>query len=133
MGFYYCTVICVGFYIKNNTDIKENITLPQNIEILTDNEGTLYYITYTFIKKSDGFGSRVLDESDLSRGYVLLSEAKDILKFSDEVQIDDIINLKNLEKQLYPEYKIGSYLVEYIISTLDTQPNFTNSLIMSII
>jgi hypothetical protein len=126
MGIYYKTIVCVGFYKKND---NVTIELPENIKTTFDKEGTLCYIEYTYIDPKTF--DRILDANDLDRGYVLLEEAKNILKFDDNVQDDDINNLKKLEEQINPEYKIGSYLIEYCICTLESPPS-TSARIWSI-
>jgi len=128
MGFYYCTVLCVGFYKKNDVGKLE---LPKNIKTFVDDRGTLYYIEYTFLKH--GSIDRLVDENDLNRGHILLSEAKQILKFNNVVEDCDMINLKKLEEQLKPEHIIDSYLIEYSVCTMDIPPSSSSSLIMSII
>ena len=136
MGIYYYNIACVGFYKKKEKVIyessdKSEITLPENIKTNDDDKGTLYYIESATVKY--GSMDRIIDENDLNRGHILLTEAKQILKFNNDVEDEDMLALKKLEEQLNPEHKIDSYLVEYVLCTMETPFSSSCSLIMPII
>jgi len=96
---------------------NNKIILPTNIKMETDGNGTLYYIEYTY--SSPKTIDRILDQDDIERGNIILSQAQKYYNFNDKVNDDDLAELKKLEEQLQPEYPTKSYFVEYCFSLLE--------------